>query len=76
MKPNVFLPFDKTVSIKLGMPFLRTLRGGGVCATLLLTITPEAEMLTAVVSGSKDLGDGKISVFVARIFRAFKKFLL
>lgn len=72
MKPNVFLPFDKMVSIKLGM---RTLRGG-VCATLLLTITPEAEMLTAVVSGSKDLGDGKISVFVARISRAFKNFLL
>ena len=36
--------------------------------TLLVTITPEAEMLTAVVSGSKDLGDGKISVFVGAHF--------
>lgn len=36
--------------------------------TLLVTITSEAEMLTAVVSGSKDLGDGKISVFVGAHF--------
>ena len=73
IKPNIFLPFDEAVSIELGVSFLQTF-GGCACNVTFDSVAPEAEMLTAVVSGSKDLGDGKISGFT-RFFRVFKFFL-